>query len=197
LAIRSKKIYIHAAPTTSKNNPSLFLDIEGILDQDFYYLFGLLVVNGNKKTYYAHWADDKREELAAWTDLLKAISRFPDAPIYHYGNYEARAVDHLQKRHALDSPSIKDRLVNANSFVFGKVYFPVLSNSQKDLGKYLGMTWTEPEASGLQSLVWRHRWERSCDPRHKESLLTYNQEDIPRLGDCETAAPDGAAELKP
>jgi hypothetical protein len=58
----------------------------------------------------------------------------------------------LQKRQALDSPSIKDRLVNVNSFVFGKVYFPILSNSQKDLGKYLGVTWTEPEASGLGTM---------------------------------------------
>ena len=81
----------------------------------------------------------------------------------------------------MDSPSIKDRLVNVNSFVFGKVYFPVLSNSQKDLGKYLGVTWTEPEASGLRSLVWRHRWERSYDQRHKDSLLTYNREDCTAL----------------
>jgi len=181
LAIRTNKIYIQAAPTVSRNNPSLFLDIEGIPDQDFYYLFGLLVVDGNNKTYYAHWADDKTEEMAAWNDLLKTINRFPDVAIYHYGNYEVRAVDHLQKRHAVDSPSIKDRLVNANSFVFGRVYFPVLSNSQKDLGRYLGMAWTEPEASGLQSLVWRYRWEGSCDQRYKESLLTYNQEDCAAL----------------
>jgi hypothetical protein len=45
----------------------------------------------------------------------------------------------------------------------------------------LGVTWTEPEASGLRSLVWRQRWERSCDQRHKDSLLTYNREDCTAL----------------
>jgi predicted RecB family nuclease len=181
LAIRTKKIYIHAPPEVTKNTLRLFLDIEGIPDQRFYYLFGLLVVDENNKTYYAHWANDTTEEAAAWTGLLNTISRFPDAPIFHYGNYEARAVDHLQKRHAVDSPSIKNRLINVTSFVFGKVYFPVLSNSQKELGRYLGTTWTRPEASGLQSLVWRHWWERSRDESHKESLLTYNQEDCAAL----------------
>ena len=181
LAIRTEKTYIQAAPKVSKNNPKLFLDIEGIPDQDFYYLFGLLVVDGTDKTYYAHWADDKTEEMAAWNDLLKTISRFPDAPIYHYGNYEVGAVDRLQKRYALDSPSIKERLVNANSFVFGKVYFPTRSNGLKDLGRYLDMTWTEPEASGLKSLVWRYCWERSRAQGHKESLVTYNQEDCTAL----------------
>jgi hypothetical protein len=181
LAIRTKKTYIQTSPKVSRNNPELFLDIEGIPDQDFYYLFGLLVVDGANKTYFAHWADDKTEEMAAWNDLLKTISRYPGAPIYHYGNYEARAVEHLQKRYASDPPSIKEHLVNANSFVFGRVYFPTLSNRQKDLGRYLGVTWTEPEASGLKSLVWRYRWERSCNQWHKESLLTYNQEDCVAL----------------
>src|SRR4029077_19051867 len=117
LAIRTKKIYIHAPPAVPKNTLRLFLDIEGIPDQRFYYLFGLLVVDENNKTYYAHWANDKTEEAAAWTGLLNTISRFPDAPIFHYGNYEVRAVDHLQKRHAVESPSIKNRLINVTSFV--------------------------------------------------------------------------------
>jgi predicted RecB family nuclease len=62
LAIRTKKIYIHAPPAVPKHNLRLFLDIEGIPDQRFYYLFGLLVVDENNKSYYAHWANDKTEE---------------------------------------------------------------------------------------------------------------------------------------
>ena len=52
-----------------------------------------------------------------------------------------------------------DRLVNVASSVYGKVYFPVRSNGLKPLGRFLGAAWTDPQASGLQSLVWRHRWE--------------------------------------
>jgi RNase_H superfamily len=116
--------------------------------------------------------------VVEFTRHYQSISRHP---IFHYGNYEVRAVDHLQKRHAVDCSSIKSRLISVTSFVFARIYFPVNSNSQKELGKYCGMTWTAPEASGLQSLVWRYRWERSRDERHKKHLLTYNQEDCAAL----------------
>ena len=61
--------------------------------------------------------------------------------------------------------------------MYGKVYFPVRSNGLKPLGRFLGAAWTDPQASGLQSLVWRHRWEMTRDERFKQSLLQYNRED--------------------
>lgn len=63
------------------------------------------------------------------------------------------------------------------SSVYGKVYFPVRSNGLKQLGRFLGAAWTDPQASGLQSLVWRHSWEARRDERFKNSLLQYNHED--------------------
>ena len=45
----------------------------------------------------------------------------------------------------------------------------------------LGVTWSEPDASGLQSLVWRARWEQTNAEVWKEKLLTYNQEDCTAL----------------
>ena len=63
------------------------------------------------------------------------------------------------------------------SSVYGKVYFPVRSNGLKQLGRFLGATWTDPQASGLQSLVWRHSWEMTRDERFRQSLLRYNRED--------------------
>jgi len=61
--------------------------------------------------------------------------------------------------------------------VYGKVYFPVRSNALKVLGRFVGAAWTDPQASGLQSLVWRLRWEASRDEGLKRSLLQYNRED--------------------
>src|SRR5215510_462864 len=33
----------------------------------------------------------------------------------------------------------------------------------KDIGNFIGAQWTSPQASGLQSLVWRHHWEHTQD----------------------------------
>ncbi len=105
------------------------------------------------------------------------MSNYPNAPIYHYGSYEKKAIDKLGKRYSANIEGIQKRLVNVNEIIFGKIYFPVFSNSLKEIGKFLGASWTEPNASGLQSLVWRYFWEKNHDHDCRETLLKYNEED--------------------
>ena len=62
------------------------------------------------------------------------------------------------------------------------IYFPTHSNGFKDVGRYLGSSWSEPEASGIQSIVWRSRWE----VQHRRgveagSWSAYNTEDCAAL----------------
>src|SRR3981189_1152075 len=111
-----------------------------------------------------------------WSALIERLAAFPDSPIYHYGSYEKKAFATLAKRHS-SGGAFRDRLVNVASSVYGKVYFPVRSNGLKPLGRFLGAAWTDPKASGLQSLVWRHRWEMTRDEGCRQSLLLYNRED--------------------
>ena len=87
----------------------------------------------------------------------------------------------LAKRYGPDVTCIGKRLVNLNSQVYGKVYFPVRSNSLKILERFLGASWTEPDASGLQSLVWRYRWEMAGEAAYKQKLISYNAEDCQAL----------------
>jgi predicted RecB family nuclease len=98
-------------------------------------------------------------------------------PNYHYGSYEPRALTTLAKRYHTDSEPLTTRLVNVLRSIYGKVYFPVRSNRLKDVGHFLGAAWTSPEASGLQSLVWRHQWEQTQEAHYRERLVTYNRED--------------------
>ena len=46
LALCTGKTYLHQLPQLSRQPIEVFLDIEGIPDRDFYYLIGLLVVDG-------------------------------------------------------------------------------------------------------------------------------------------------------
>ena len=71
--------------------------------------------------------------------------------------------------------------VDVQTVIRSNIYFPTYSNSLKDLGRHLGHAWTVPEASGLQSLVWRQRWEKSHDEKHKDCLVVYNAEDCAAL----------------
>lgn len=176
LAIRTGKVHVEHLPGLPRRTVELILDLEGVPDRDEYYLAGLLVCRDGEAMYEAFWADDAEGEAVMWSALTARLEAFPDAPVYHYGSYEKKAFATLAKRHGKGS-GLGDRLINVASCVYGRVYFPVRSNALKVLGRFLGAAWTDPQASGLQSLVWRHRWEATRDERYRQSLRQYNRED--------------------
>lgn len=155
LALRTGKVYLHEPALVPRHSVELFLDIEGDPDRSLYYLFGLYVVEEGRSQYFGFWADGSVDEQRTLGNLCGKIAEFPDGPIYHYGSYEARALEVLSRRYDVDLAPIARRLSNVNSLVFGRVYFPVRSNGLKALAPYAGARWTQPEATGLTSLVWR------------------------------------------
>ena len=181
LALREKKIYLHERPTLTPQPVELFLDIEGVPDQDFNYLVGVMVKKGDKTTMHSFWADGHDDESRIFKECLALAAKYPDAPIYHYGNYERRAIERAAERHGLDCQSLLGRLVNVNGLVYGKVYFPTRSNRLKDLGAAVGASWPTPTPSGIESIAWRFRWEDSRQADFKAKLLAYNQADCNAL----------------
>lgn len=181
LAIREQKIYIQEIPSLSRKPVELFLDIEGIPDENFHYLMGLLICTGENASYHSFWADTTDDEESIWKQLIEKINSYPEAVIYHYGSYEVKAINELAKRYSTDCELIKQRLINLNSYIYGKVYFPTYSNSLKAIGDFLGIYWTVPNASGLQSIAWRYQWEDSQEVEHQQKLIQYNQDDCRAL----------------
>ncbi len=177
LAIRTEKIYLQELPKLTRQPIELFLDLEGVPDRGLYYLIGFLVCEGETTTYHSFWADSDQDEEQMWRQFLEKAQQYPAAPIYHYGSYEPRAIAKLARRYETDSESLTKRLVNVNSHIYGKVYFPVRSNGLKVIGEFIGATWTSPDASGLQSLVWRHHWDEIQNAKYQELLVIYNEED--------------------
>jgi Predicted nuclease (RecB family) len=54
---------------------------------------------------------------------------------------------------------------NVLTVIHSHVYFPVYTNSLKEIAGYLGFRWTESEASGIQSIILRDTWDASHRPR--------------------------------
>jgi predicted RecB family nuclease len=181
LAIREHKIYLQELPMVSRQPVELFVDMEGVPDKGLYYLIGLLVCQGETIEHHSFWANTDQDERYIWHRFVDQIKHYPDAPLYHYGSYELRAIVQLAKRYATDAESVTKRLVNVTRYIYGKVYFPVRSNGLKDIGHYIGAKWTSPHASGLQSLVWRHQWESTQDAQWRDVLEHYNREDCQAL----------------
>lgn len=176
LAIRTEKTYIQKLPDLERKTTEIFLDIEGIPDDGFYYLFGCLITENEHQVYEQFWADTPQDAERVWKETVKLLKAYPETQIYHYGTFEPSTFEKLSKRYQTNIEDIKKRFVNVNSSIYGKIYFPTYSNGLKDLGGFLGVNWTNEKASGLQSIIWRNRWENG-DEVFKNELLTYNQED--------------------
>ena len=55
------------------------------------------------------------------------------------------------------------------------------SNGLKAIGSYLGCRWSDPDASGLKSIILRSKWETLHDESVKQELVRYNLEDCMAL----------------
>ncbi|HEY3969145.1 MAG TPA: IS66 family transposase [Planctomycetaceae bacterium] len=177
LAIRASKTYVHEPPSVPEHAVEIYLDIEGIPDQEFDYLIGLVVKDRAELIEHSFWADSPEDEKQIFQQCLDIVEQYDDAPVFHYGSYEPRAFIRAGKRHGVNASTLVRRLVNVNSAVFGKVYFPARSNRLKDLGPLVGATWGSPEAGGLQSIVWRYGWELTVADDLKGKLIRYNLDD--------------------
>jgi len=183
LAIREKKVYVYGTPDIPHKPVQVFFDAEGVEDSRFVYLLGVLMVEGDTQTMHSFWADGPDQETEAFNSFLDLLDGHEDFVLFHYGSYESRLLKRMRK--VVKRTKLVDRLVakavNVLSAIHACVYFPTFSNGLKDVAGFIGCNWTEANASGLQSLVWRAQWEQTREQGWKDKLLTYNAEDCAAL----------------
>lgn len=183
LAIRDKKIYIYGTPSLPNAATRIYLDIEGNLDCQSVYLLGMIVEANGTQESHSFWVHSPSEESRLFQHFLAVVSNLDDFYIYTYGSYEAAFLRRMMKASGQDELGVRilARVVNVLSTIHAHIYVPTYSNSLKDIAPCLGFNWTDPAASGLQSIVWRKRWEETGATRFKETLTTYNLEDCAAL----------------
>jgi predicted RecB family nuclease len=188
LAVKKNQIHIVETPSMKFDGTPTFLDVEGMPDRDFYYLVGLRFERDGEHVERSFWADGLEGEREIWENCLRELKAIGNAQIVSYGAYETRFLKQMKARYILapDDLEIVDRLietlVNLVGCMYGKVYFPTYSNSLKEVGRYLGVEWTWPQASGAAAPLLRRAWELNADDRLKGELIGYN------MDDCRSAA---------
>jgi predicted RecB family nuclease len=186
LAIRENKIYAVGIPEPTLKGTPVFLDVEGLPDRDFYYLIGIRVQAAEGSVQHSFWADDAKEEKLIWKHFLGVLSKITDPQLIHYGSYETIFLKRMCQRHGgppegSHAAAAVDRATNLLSFIYAQIYFPTYSNGLKEISGYLGFRWLGSLTSGLETIVWRHRWEAFGDPAAKQTLLDYNRQDCEAL----------------
>lgn len=178
MAIRDKAVYVLGEFDIPQKPVKLYLDIEGDSAAKHTYLIGLIAEEGGRQEHSSFWADDDDEQTICG-QFLRTVAEYRDFTLFFYGSYEQTFLRRLQKNPAWKDQA--DRLLlasfNVLSPIYGHIYFPTYSNGLKDVAGLFGCHWTDPDASGIQSMVWRAKWKESHDAQLKQNLIRYNLED--------------------
>ncbi|MEM7133870.1 MAG: TM0106 family RecB-like putative nuclease [Chloroflexota bacterium] len=179
MAIRDEKVYVLGTAQMPDSPVYIYIDVESDPDRDFIYLIGLIIVENDVEEHLSFWADNQEQEAEIFEQFVTEVTRREEFVIFCYGSYERTYIKKMRK--TLPDQTSVDRILNALvnilSIIYDHIYFPTYSNGLKYVGKYVGFSWTEPDASGIQSIVWRSHWESSHNAIWKQKLLTYNIED--------------------
>src|SRR3984893_17378517 len=183
LAIRDQTIYVLGAPNLPTAPVRIYVDIEGDPEDGFAYLIGLIVCDGERIERYSFWADDRKGESEICARFLEIVARYHAPRLYCYGKYERTFIERMRRQARRKKPidAVLTTLTNVLAIIYPHVYFPTYSNGLKDVAGYLGCRWTEPDASGIESIVWRKSWEQTGDTAWKAKLIQYNLEDCDAL----------------
>jgi predicted RecB family nuclease len=185
LAITEQKTFVLYPPDVKETPVSIYIDFEGLPEEHWVYLAGVIIVKENgAHTPHTFWADNITAEKEIFIQLLDLLKQYPEATIYHYGSYETKSLQWVQKKY----PELKNeitallpRLFNLLSLLRTHIYPPVYGNGLKEVAGWLGFKWNDLLADGKQSIQWRKDWEAKRDNAVKETLTQYNLDDCKAL----------------
>jgi predicted RecB family nuclease len=160
----------------------IYFDIEAEPELQIDYLLGVLVVNreANTEEFYAFLAEQPAAEGKIWQQFVDFIALYPDAPIFHYSEYEVDTIKRLARLYHTPvntTQEILSRLVDIHEWVTKSVVLPVESYSLKALANWIGFYWRETQGSGDQSVCWYDQWLHTQDRVLLELILSYNEDD--------------------
>jgi len=171
-------------------DPELFFDIETDPLRGRCYLHGIVVRDHRQaqtERFVPFFADGVTDE-AERTAFATAIAFFrahAAGLVVHYSPYERTEYRRLQRKYpeVCTGEEIEALFAPGRAFdlyhdgVKRRSEWPTHDYSVKTLAKFLGFRWRDLDPSGAASIEWFHRWVETRDPRIRQRLLDYNEDD--------------------
>ncbi len=164
----------------------LYYDIEAEPERSVDYLHGVLVVKRDlqrqviSEEFHGFWAETPEEEERAWLGFVEFVEQYPDAPIFHFCEYEPSTLKKLGKRYRVPRKRIAalcDRCVDLHAWVNNLFFLPVEGYALKQIAAYLGFSWRDPSANGSQAVFWYDQWLETGDRDLLNTIEIYNEDD--------------------
>ncbi|NPT62442.1 TM0106 family RecB-like putative nuclease [Paraburkholderia elongata] len=179
LALREQSVFVVSRPEVPKASTLIYIDMEGNASGGFVYLIGVLIVESGISRYQFFWAEDQNSETQLFRRFYEFITSIRNAHIFFYGSYEDRVFKRIMMlfQGGPTNNILTKCSTNVLSLIYSRIYFPTYSNELKEIAKYLGFEWSFPAATGLDSIIWRAKWEVAHDSATRDLIITYNKDD--------------------
>ena len=115
-----------------------------------------------------------------WSQFLDLVWKYPIAPIYHFCEYEIKTVKKLAtlyKTPTYQWQPLLNRFVDVHQVVTQNITLPIESYTLKNIARWLGFEWRNPEANGAQSICWYEKWLETGDRSLLDAIVIYNEDD--------------------
>jgi uncharacterized protein len=170
----------------------LFFDIETDPLRGLCYLHGFVIrerdaAGQSQERFEGIFAGEAspKAERDAFAAAMALFRRYPDALVVHYSRYERTEYQKLVARYPevatveeikalFAPPRALDLYVDV---IKPHSEWPTHDYSIKSLAKYCGFKWRDADPSGASSIEWFDRWVKCGDPRLRQRLLAYNEDD--------------------
>ncbi len=171
-----------------RDRGDLFFDMEGdpLFDGGLEYLFGFVHVVAGRQVFVPFWGHTRAEEKQAFERAMDFISAqleaFPAAHVYHYADYEERALRRLAMLHGTRENEM-DHLLRTGKLVdLYKVVREGMRVSEPGYSiKNLETFYMEARSGEVQSaggsIVAYERWRLLQEPAYLQEIADYNQDD--------------------
>jgi uncharacterized protein len=182
-----KLLGFHRLP--KPDDGDLYFDMEGdpMEDGGLEYLFGVGYVENGEFGFQPFWGHDRAGEKKAFEDfidfVMDRIRQHPNLHIYHYADYENRALKKLMSNHGtreaeVDALLRDQRLVDLYAVVRHAIYTSEPRYSIKNLETFYmkGKRQADVKNAGA-SIIYYERWKETRDPKLLDEICDYNKDD--------------------
>ena len=158
------------------------MDIDGLE-----YLFGVYYFEKGEPVFMPIWAHNRNEEKQAFVRFMdftaERLRKYPDAHIYHYGQYEETALKKLMSLHGTHEAEVDNllrfgKLVDLYKVVREGMMISEPAYSLKNVEHfYLDERTGEVKNAGA-SVVYYDRWKETGDITFLHNIEDYNRDDV-------------------
>jgi predicted RecB family nuclease len=160
----------------------IHFDLEAEPELDIDFMFGVFVIDRREKKqrFYALIAEKPEDEIQVWQQFLQLIWAYPDAPIFHFCDYEVKTIAKFAQRYGTPEylwKPLLPRFVDIHWWITQTAVLPVESYALKSIARWLGFTWRNSSANGAQCICWYNQWLETGDRTYLDAIIDYNEDD--------------------